>query len=459
MSDSDKADSDLVGIVIGDKLGFKSHGEQIAKPIYSPNSDSTTKSMNKRRRIQFFDRFFLDLGKDDGISKSFQVYFDFEVEKNVDDLKRHFFDVNPFKRNLDDMAIKSKKWRKIRRFAFDLEKKRRDIEKKKEFIRSLMPNFGEVDRIEPKMNSMERKKLWKWFRSQQNIVGFVENSSRETAFEFLHRKKDEILSLFSEGYSALSIRDQIKHLAKSNPLFSEISTSTYRKFIKNYLNLKFGSVKFISMNSDSEKTRRIRKMTSIMLLYSLKSRVHVIFFDESTVAQSSFKHQVWRENSLAKICIERRTSNGTIKILIAMNRNQVLNFWISKKTNSSIIASFLWETVNEVREKNPNERIVLFIDNSMMHKTTLMKKFAEENEVYILFNAPNSSKSMPVEYIFEKIKRGFRTRIGKNRMENIGRSIFEASNSLSNFDVENAFAKSRKWIEKAVDGESFWLKE
>ena len=321
-----------------------------------------------------------------------------------------------------------------------------------------MPNFGEVDRIEPKMNSMERKKLWKWFRSQQNIVGFVENSSRETAFEFLHRKKDGILSLFSEGYSALSIRDQIKHLAKSNPLFLEISTSTYRKFIKNYLNLKFGSVKFISMNSDSEKTRRIRKMTSIMLLYSLKSRVHVIFFDESTVAQSSFKHQVWRENSLAKICIERRTSNGTIKILIAMNRNQVLNFWISKKTNSSIIASFLWETVNEVREKNPNERIVLFIDNSMMHKTTLMKKFAEENEVYILFNAPNSSKSMPVEYIFEKIKRGFRTRIGKNRMENIGRSIFEACNSLSNFDIENAFAKSRKWIEKAVDGESFWLK-
>ena len=80
-----------------------------------------------------------------------------------------------------------------------------------------------------------------------------------------------------------------------------------------------------------------------------------------------------------------------------------------------------------------------------------------ELEVYLLFNAAVSSKSNPVEYLFEKLKRVFRGRTSKKKMENVGRTMHEECLKLTGRDAVHAFDSAMYWMKKAIAMKNFWI--
>ena len=78
--------------------------------------------------------------------------------------------------------------------------------------------------------------------------------------------------------------------------------------------------------------------------------------------------------------------------------------------------------------------------------------------MYALFNAPISSKAMPVECVFERLKRRFRARISKRVRENMAKTIHEECKRLSDADARIAYERAKTWMLRAIARENMWLK-
>lgn len=71
-----------------------------------------------------------------------------------------------------------------------------------------------------------------------------------------------------------------------------------------------------------------------------------------------------------------------------------------------------------------------------MHYSKEIKLLAEKLGVYILFNAPYSSKLNLLEYVFEKLKRRVRQQLEKSHRLNLKDRLFRETMFENNHDIE-----------------------
>ena len=91
-----------------------------------------------------------------------------------------------------------------------------------------------------------------------------------------------------------------------------------------------------------------------------------------------------------------------------------------------------------------------------MHKTNLIREFANKSKTYLLFNGSNSSKINMAEYLFEKIKRNFRLRFTKNKMENIGKTIDKELRDINSVDLNIAWNKTLYEMNRCMQNNNMW---
>lgn len=446
----------LVGVVLGDKSGFKSNARLVVKSKFVP-SELTELEVNPSRIVECFPSFYFDFGESEDAIEHFRSSFDFSSSDLVKALQSRFVADRSSVEHLKRQVWTTSRWRKLARLRKKLESQARAKSKKVDsfFDRLALPGLANDCGRKGRYNKSSR--LWKWQRSHPDICGFFQRLSRPSPWQLLIDNVAHILKLFEKGYCDLSIANQLKTLQLVSDDFCCISASTYRSFLNECLCLKYGAAKIVSKNCDSDENKRLRRIASISLLYVLSQNITVLFYDETIISPTSFRSAVWRNASNRNFNIERKTSTGTIKLLLATTAERVVNFWIAKKSNSEVTCAFLDETVDQLRADDENARVVIFLDNSTMHKTKLMQSWCRVKEVYSLFNAPHSSKSMLVEYLFEKVKREFRSRTSKNKKENLAKTLHAEAKRIEPRDVRIAFEKSLEWTAKAIANVNFWV--
>lgn len=107
--------------------------------------------------------------------------------------------------------------------------------------------------------------------------------------------------------------------------------------------------------------------------------------------------------------------------------NKILTYNIYNKTvNGEDYYNFLKSNVEILKNKT------LLLDNARIHHYKKVKKFANENNITLLYNAPYSPLFNPIELIFGEIKKYFRNleHININIDNDIHNSINNVNNNI-----------------------------
>ena len=260
------------------------------------------------------------------------------------------------------------------------------------------------------------RNVCKNIRKSNKPLSYLDNQSLNPNFKILIDNYEIISELFKTGYSTLSLKNQLQHLVLQNDIFQNISLSMYRRYINDVLKINHTHIKTVSIKSASDDTKNIRKLVSLLCLYTQYIGHKIYYFDESLVSDNSFKSKVWKKSN-GKYHLPIRKSLGTINFLVLCSITHLESYWITRKANTDIVTSFLNESIDIIRSKEGNIPIAIFLDNCSSHRTKLMIDLANVKNVYLIYNAPNASKINMAEYIFAIAKRQFRLRYYKINMK------------------------------------------
>ena len=96
-----------------------------------------------------------------------------------------------------------------------------------------------------------------------------------------------------------------------------------------------------------------------------------------------------------------------------------------------------------IRKENPEGQLVIILDNAKIHKAKQIKKYAERNQIYLLYLPPYSPDLNPIEFLWKDVKRSLAPFSQKSIdvLSEIGR------------EIAVAFLKSRSAIYQKMAGQ------
>ena len=275
--------------------------------------------------------------------------------------------------------------------------------------------------------------------------------------KLLLNNADFILSQFQDGYCLLPLEPIRQLVCDHDPNFELVPRRKFEDFVKGELGIKFRQLRTIKKDIDSDEKKDLRRLVSITLLKLMYEHNLVVFFDESLISESSFRTKAWRLRKTKYVRLKNAPMAGTVNILFAVSATKVWNYWICSKVNQHVITSFLQETVLAISSELGPIAIYLLLDNCPTHKTNLMKHFAESYRVFFIYNCTYSSKINAVEYFFEIIKRTFRSRVEKNRLESIYKTVHTKILEMTWEQLRSCFHRAFEAMADCIDGKDMWV--
>ena len=168
------------------------------------------------------------------------------------------------------------------------------------------------------------------------------------------------------------------------------------------------------------------------------------FLDEASPQTTANTQRLW---SFRKPILYKNTTKIRANTFgfYSINGNAVIDF--KDYSNKESVCDFLVK----IREKNPNGRIVIILDNFRSHKAKATLQCANDLGIELIFLPPYSPDLNPIEFIWKSIKRVISPRfiIDIEHMKAIiGEKFLEFSSSIS-------FA--RGWVDTFL-GDKFCIK-
>lgn len=162
------------------------------------------------------------------------------------------------------------------------------------------------------------------------------------------------------------------------------------------------------------------------------------FLDESSPQTTSNTQRLW---SFTKPTISKNTTRLKANSFgfYALNGNSVIDFKDNSKTES------VCEFLGEIRLKNPDNKILVILDNFNSHRANATVEFAKEKGIELIFLPPYSPDLNPIEFIWKSIKRIISKEfiVNLDHMRSIIRDNFQIYSSQISF--------AKRWIEKFLD--------
>lgn len=123
------------------------------------------------------------------------------------------------------------------------------------------------------------------------------------------------------------------------------------------------------------------------------------FFDECSPQTTANTQRLW---SFDKPKIRKNTTKIRANTFgfYPLNGNSVIDFKENSKKES------VCEFLSFIREKNPENEIVLILDNFRSHWAKKTRKHAKDLGIRLVFLPPYSPDLNPIEYIWKSVKRG-----------------------------------------------------
>ena len=81
------------------------------------------------------------------------------------------------------------------------------------------------------------------------------------------------------------------------------------------------------------------------------------------------------------------------------------------------------------------------MDNARIHHSKIIKKYAEENNLKLIYNVPYMPEYNPIEKVFSKIKPIIAKKKNNEKSKEINKNIIKALKKVSEKDLKNFYVK------------------
>ena len=132
----------------------------------------------------------------------------------------------------------------------------------------------------------------------------------------------------------------------------------------------------------------------------------IIYLDECVFTRTSVPKVEYcqpKQNVTADLAM---LSEPTLALLAAISKENGLEHW--KIFNYSVNIQKFKEYLQELRDKNADEKIALFLDNLSAHRSEKARAEMARLGFRAIFNVPYSPEYNPIEFVFSKVKEKFR---------------------------------------------------
>ena len=227
-----------------------------------------------------------------------------------------------------------------------------------------------------------------------------------------------IIDEFTE-YKITTAKEIIeKVFIKYNIKLSE--SSIYNTLKQNKITYKKIKIKTNPYTLEEQKYR----LLSIKDTLNYLDKDKIISYDEISACTNENPKYGWsKKGSECIINKKDKSLYGTrYTIGMAVNNKSIVDFTIVKsglKTDNFI------NFMQKMKDKDPYNKNTYFMDNASIHQSKIFKKFAINNKMHILYNAPYQSDKNPIEYFFSLLR--------KEIERNVFNSIEELALLINNF--------------------------
>ena len=174
-------------------------------------------------------------------------------------------------------------------------------------------------------------------------------------------------------------------------------------------NIKKRAIKWYkkAKHPDPEKERQQFATMKRMMTRAKNDGYRIIYLDEICFTRSSVPKMEYcakGENMPADLA---HLQEPTLAVLSAISKEKGQEHYRIYK-DSVNFAKFK-EYLHELRARNGNEKIALFMDNLAAHKSEKSKVEMAKLGFRCIFNVPYSPEYNPIEFVFSKVKQRFRS--------------------------------------------------
>jgi transposase len=136
-----------------------------------------------------------------------------------------------------------------------------------------------------------------------------------------------------------------------------------------------------------------------------------------------------------------KSKNKTIRLKrvtlgLYVTRNKQIDFTL---TEGSLKSQKFLTFMKKVKLKTKN-KLTMFMDNAIIHKSKIFNKYVADNNIKIIYNVPYQSHLNPVEYLFSLIRKKLLDS-DTSSIEKIGKVIYDFKKNVDMKVLTNIFKK------------------
>ena len=223
-------------------------------------------------------------------------------------------------------------------------------------------------------------------------------------------KKHEVEWLINDNtlrnQTGMSLQDRCDQFSREFPQAHINRTLLRQIYVRHGIKKKCLKWYKQAVNRDPEKERQQYITMKRQLTKAKNDGYRVVYIDEICFTRTTVPKTEYSAKNKNMSADLAHLKEPTLAVLSAISKeNRQEHF---KVFDDSVNVAKFKAYLKELRERNGEEKIALFLDNLSAHRSEKSKAEAARLGFRFIFNVPYSPEYNPIEFVFSKVKNTFR---------------------------------------------------
>ena len=178
--------------------------------------------------------------------------------------------------------------------------------------------------------------------------------------------------------------------------------------MKDELGLNYKIARAVPVQANKERCLVLRQQYAMELLPLLQRGVRILNIDESWVNSTNFTRMIWAPPQTAAT-VRASPISYRISLIAALDTAGCIYYSLTQaNTDQNVMMVFLIHLVNQLDLERPSWRddTVLLLDGARYHTGSEVREYLWKLELQVIWSAPYSYSTAPIEMVFGTLKFG-----------------------------------------------------
>ena len=188
----------------------------------------------------------------------------------------------------------------------------------------------------------------------------------------------------------------------------EVTVEQVRAAMKDDLGLRYRVAKTVPVQANQERCLVLRQQYAMAMLPLLQRGVRILNIDESWVHATNFTRMLWVPPQ-TPATMRAKPISYRISLIAALDTAGCIYYSLTQaNTDQNVMLVFLMHLVGQLDLERPSwrEDTVLLLDGARYHTGSAVREYLRKLELQVIWSAPYSYSTAPIERVFAVLKFG-----------------------------------------------------